>query len=54
MILISTGNSFLRTVFGGVMLRAGQNHIYTPYMTVYLVDSMPKIPSYTVYICGCV
>jgi len=24
--------------------RVGQNHIYTPYMTVYLVISLPKIP----------
>ena len=29
--------------------RVGQNCIYTPYMTVYLVISLPKIP-YTVYI----
>ena len=26
------------------MIRVGQNHIYTPYMTVYLVISLPKIP----------
>jgi len=26
------------------MSRVGQNHIYTPYMTVYLVISLPKIP----------
>jgi len=26
------------------MTRAGQNRIYTPYMTVYLVISLPKIP----------
>jgi len=26
------------------MLRVGQNRIYTPYMTVYLVISLPKIP----------
>jgi len=24
--------------------RVGQNRIYTPYMTVYLVDSLQKIP----------
>jgi len=24
--------------------RVGQNRIYTPYMTVYLVISLPKIP----------
>jgi len=24
--------------------RVGQNRIYTPYMTVYLVVSLPKIP----------
>jgi hypothetical protein len=24
--------------------RVGQNRIYTPYMTVYLVNSQPKIP----------
>jgi len=26
------------------MIRVGQNRIYTPYMTVYLVISLPKIP----------
>jgi len=26
------------------LCRVGQNRIYTPYMTVYLVISMPKIP----------
>jgi len=26
------------------LLRVGQNRIYTPYMTVYLVSSLPKIP----------
>ena len=26
------------------MFRVGQNHIYTPYMTVHLVKSLPKIP----------
>jgi hypothetical protein len=26
------------------MSRVGQNRIYTPYMTVYLVISLPKIP----------
>ena len=26
------------------MNRVGQNRIYTPYMTVYLVISLPKIP----------
>jgi hypothetical protein len=26
------------------MHRVGQNRIYTPYMTVYLVISLPKIP----------
>jgi len=26
------------------MLKVGQNRIYTPYMTVYLVISLPKIP----------
>ena len=25
--------------------RVGQNRIYTPYMTVYLVISLPKIPN---------
>ena len=24
--------------------RVGQNRIYTPYMTVYLVISLPKLP----------
>ena len=27
-----------------VMFKVGQNCIYTPYMTVYLVISLPKIP----------
>ena len=27
-----------------VIHRVGQNRIYTPYMTVYLVISLPKIP----------
>ena len=26
------------------MTRGGQNRIYAPYMTVYLVISLPKIP----------
>ena len=26
------------------MIRVGQNRIYTPYMTVYLVISLPKMP----------
>ena len=26
------------------MCRAGQNHVYTPYMTVYLVISLPRTP----------
>jgi hypothetical protein len=26
------------------MCRVGQNRIYTPYVTVYLVISLPKIP----------
>jgi len=31
--------------------RVGQNRIYTPYMTVYFVISLPKTPYiYTVYI----
>ena len=29
-----------------VALRVGQNRIYTPYMTVYLVVSLPKNISY--------
>jgi hypothetical protein len=27
-----------------LMSRAGQNRIYAPYMTVYLVISLPKLP----------
>jgi hypothetical protein len=27
-----------------LICRVGQNRIYTPYMTVYLVISLPKIP----------
>jgi hypothetical protein len=33
------------------MYRIGQSHIYTPYMTVYLVISMPEVP-YMHHICG--
>ena len=29
---------------GCSMLRVGQNRIYAPYMTVYLVFSLPKLP----------
>jgi hypothetical protein len=32
------------------MFRVGQNRIYTPYVTVYLVISLPKIRIYIVYI----
>ena len=28
----------------GVFCRVGQNRMYTPYMTVYLVISLPKLP----------
>jgi len=28
----------------GLIYRVGQNRIYTPYMTVYLVISLPKLP----------
>jgi hypothetical protein len=31
-------------VFVCVMCRVGQNRIYTPYMTVYLVISLPNLP----------
>ena len=27
-----------------LIFRVGQNRIYTPYMTVYMVNSLPKIP----------
>jgi len=27
-----------------IIVRVGQNRIYTPYMTVYLVISLPKLP----------
>jgi hypothetical protein len=29
---------------GCVICRVGQNRIYTPYMTVYMVNSLPKLP----------
>ena len=33
------------------MMRVGQNHIITPYMTVYMVNSLPKIPyTHRIYI----
>ena len=32
--------------------RVGQNRIYTPYMTVYLVISLPSMRILTVYIYG--
>ena len=28
----------------GLIHRVGQNRIYTPYMTVYLMISLPKVP----------
>jgi len=34
----------MRCCFSSFMIRVGQNRIYTPYMTVYLVISLPKIP----------
>ena len=35
------------------VIRVGQNRIYTPYMTVYLVISLPKIPYiHRIYIYG--
>ena len=34
------------------MYRVGQNRIYTPYMTVYLMKSLQKITLYTPYIYG--
>jgi len=34
------------------MFRVGQNRIYTPYMTVYLVVSLPNFTVYTPYIYG--
>ena len=32
------------------MIRVGQNHVYTPYMTVHMVISLPKYRIYAVYI----
>jgi len=34
----------VRTGDWSFICRVGQNRIYTPYMTVYLVISLPKIP----------
>jgi hypothetical protein len=34
----------LRGKSQSVIFRVGQNRVYTPYMTVYLVSSRPKIP----------
>jgi hypothetical protein len=35
---------------GNQITRVGQNRIFTPYMTVYLVISLPKIPySHRIY-----
>ena len=39
-----------RILYTHCMCRVGQNCIYTPYMTVYLVISLPKYRIYTVYI----
>ena len=33
-----------RLAHTAAMTRDGQNRIYTPYMTVYLVISLPKVP----------
>jgi len=37
---------WLRKIGSGrfVIIRVGQNRMYTPYMTVYLMISLPKIP----------
>jgi len=35
-----------------MLSRVGQNRIYTPYMTVYLVISLQKMRVYTVYMYG--
>ena len=36
----------------GIICKVGQNRLYTPYMTVYLVMFLPKIPYITPYIYG--
>jgi len=36
--------SYTTTPGSSLMCRVGQNRIYTPYMTVYMVISLPKIP----------
>ena len=41
----SAFRTFLKTlVVARIIFRVGQNRTYTPYMTVYLVISLPKIP----------
>jgi len=40
----------LGTPQGNQKYRVNQNRIYTPYMTVYMVISLPKILYYSVYI----
>jgi len=34
----------LHSLYFTSICRVGQNRIYTPYMTVYMVISLPKIP----------
>jgi len=41
-----------RVVLGSVIPKVGQNRIYTPYMTVHLVISLPKNTVYAPYIYG--
>ena len=49
--IVGKGITKYTVMYGVHICRVGQNRIYTPYMTVYLVISLPKIP-YVPYIYG--
>ena len=46
--MVPTNPMYITNSYG--LCRVGQNRIYTPYMTVYLVVSLPKYRIHTVYI----
>ena len=51
-LMIAKNNGLPEPSYTVLMDRVGQNHRYAPYMTVYLVISLPKYRIYTVYIYG--
>ena len=43
-VVVVVSRHFVFTHYTPILCRVGQNRIYTPYMTVFLVISLPKIP----------